>query len=71
MKIKLLANQRTLPVSQALDPHSKKKNQRQMTQKMGLGTRLPFLQVPEERGREQDTATEGITKSAKTTDQKT
>ena len=39
--------------------------------KMQLGTRLPFLQILEERGREQATAAEDIGKNTKTTDQKT
>ena len=38
---------------------------------MWLGTRLPFLQVPEERGREQATTAEDITKTTTTTSQKT
>ena len=38
---------------------------------MWLGTRLPFLQIPEERGREQAKATEDIAKNTKTTGQKT
>ena len=37
---------------------------------MWMGTRLPFLQIPEG-GREEATAAEDITKSTKTTDQKT
>ena len=40
---------------------------------MQLGTRLPFLQIPEERGREQGTAVKDIAqaKNTKTTGQKT
>ena len=38
---------------------------------MQLGTRLPFLQILEEREREQATAVEDITKNTKTTGQKT
>ena len=36
---------------------------------MQLGTRLPFLQISEERGREQATAAEDITKNTKTSGQ--
>ena len=36
---------------------------------MGLGTRLPFLQISEERGREQATAGEDIAKHTKTSGQ--
>ena len=38
---------------------------------MQLGTRLPFLQIPKERGREQATSAKDITKHTKTTGQKT
>ena len=38
---------------------------------MQLGARLPFLQISEERGREQATAAEDITKNTKTTGQET
>ena len=38
---------------------------------MWLGTRLPFLQIPEEGGREEATAAREIAKDTKTTGQKT
>ena len=38
---------------------------------MQLGTRLPFLQIPEERGIEQDTVAKDIAKDTKTTGQDT
>ena len=64
-------NPRTQQVSQALDPHLKQRNSRQLTEKMWLGTRLPFLQIPEERGGEQATVAEDTTKNTKTSGQKT
>ena len=69
MNIRLKMNQRVKPVSQALDLQYKKKNSRQMTKpqkKRQLGTRLPFLQIPEKRGREQGTATKDITQAQNT-----
>ena len=63
--------QGTQQVSQTLDPQLKKRNSRQMTKKIWLGTRLPFLQISEERGREQATAAKDIAKSTKTTGQNT
>ena len=38
---------------------------------MQLGTRLPFLQISEERGREQATTAEDIAKNTKTSGQET
>ena len=38
---------------------------------MQLGTRLPFLQIPDEGGREQAKAARDIAKGTKTTGQKT
>ena len=38
---------------------------------MHLGTRLPFLQIPEEGGREQATVAKDLAKDTKTTGQKT
>ena len=64
MKIRLKVNPRTQQV--------KEEGLRANDQgKMQLGTRLPFLQIPEERGREQATAAEDIAKNTETTGQKT
>ena len=72
MNLRLKINQRTQPVSQALDPQLKRKNSRQMTkpQKNAVGDQIALFANPR-RGREQGTAAKEITKNAKTTGQKT
>ena len=52
-------------------PQLKKRNPKQITKKKLVGDQIAFLQIPKERGREQATAAEDITKNTKTTDQKT
>ena len=71
MKIRLKVNPRTQQVSQALDPQLKRRNSRQITMKNAVGDQIALLQIPEERGREQATAAEDITKYTKTMGQKT